>query len=531
MAATTLYQYYTSQGKTLPNITDRAKIYESSGLGAASTYGGTAEQNTALLNKLQGSTQTPTKDSGLIFGERKLTTTLNGKTYDQYGDPFTAPASTISNAPNGPVTTKQDSAQTGSVVGTSDAVTNAEKAAAEKKLQDEIAEQTRLAADTAKANLDKIKAEITPAGGKPAAPKLIEEYQKLRDEGGVVKIEDELTAIRTEKDELLAQFSAFKRKEPTGVTAGFAQGRISEEAQNVQDRIDFLTRQENAKVEQLNNKNKYIETVMNLTGDDYDNAVKRYDTEFSQNIQMQTALNQYKTTQAAEENRLRDDARAYLTSVGNLVKDSGKSWDDIDSAMKADIRAAELRAGFAPGTLEAFARSKPKAALLGSRDGYDQSGAAITTLIYDDGLGGIKTTIVKTGGTKTSDSAVTKEFTVAGIQSLLAQDPNTTRADLEAQIDAETDLTKESINELLNAAGAYEFVPQANLSNVSNAFVTQIKSSGAGLFKTRSAERDRLTAIVQSGVVPLKDTSGKETFFRLTTAQQEQILSDIESKT
>lgn len=51
--ANTLYDFYTGQGQKLPSVQERAKIYESSGLGSANTYQGTAQQNTALLGALQ----------------------------------------------------------------------------------------------------------------------------------------------------------------------------------------------------------------------------------------------------------------------------------------------------------------------------------------------------------------------------------------------------------------------------------------------------------------------------------------------
>lgn len=61
---TNLFEYYTGQNKSLPSIAERGQIYEQQGLGSASLYGGTAEQNTALLGKLQStpdlSTSTPT---------------------------------------------------------------------------------------------------------------------------------------------------------------------------------------------------------------------------------------------------------------------------------------------------------------------------------------------------------------------------------------------------------------------------------------------------------------------------------------
>ena len=52
--ATNLYEYYTGQGQSLPSVSERAKIFESSGLGSAGTYVGSASQNTALLNALSG---------------------------------------------------------------------------------------------------------------------------------------------------------------------------------------------------------------------------------------------------------------------------------------------------------------------------------------------------------------------------------------------------------------------------------------------------------------------------------------------
>lgn len=52
--ANTLSGYYSSIGKSLPSIAERAKIYEQMGLGQAAFYTGTAEQNTKLLNALKG---------------------------------------------------------------------------------------------------------------------------------------------------------------------------------------------------------------------------------------------------------------------------------------------------------------------------------------------------------------------------------------------------------------------------------------------------------------------------------------------
>jgi hypothetical protein len=49
---TTLYEYFSAKGQSLPSLSERAKLYESLGLGSASNYVGTGDQNTALLGKL-----------------------------------------------------------------------------------------------------------------------------------------------------------------------------------------------------------------------------------------------------------------------------------------------------------------------------------------------------------------------------------------------------------------------------------------------------------------------------------------------
>ncbi len=471
---TSIVDYLKSKGQE-SSFASRSTLAKEKGI---SNYTGTSDQNVQLLNTLRGSSQQ------------------------------VAPA----------VNTGTD------VAATSDSIVNAQREEENKKIRDAIETQQRIATETQEAELAKLKSEVLPASGVPTAPSLTAKYEELRTSQGVVPIEEEITSIRTEKADLLAQLSKFKKAEPVGVVQGFATGRISEEQQNVQDRIDFLTRQESASVDRLNNKNKYIETVMDLTETDYDNAVQQYNTTFSQNIQMQNTLQNYKTVEQAEENRIRDDARAYLTSVNNMIQNSGKSWDDVDMAMKADITATELKAGYAPGTLEAFARSKPKANLLGSRDGYDASGNAITTLLYDDGLGGIKTTIVKTGGTKktdieTSEGETGSLRTVSDIKERIASNPDITRADIQAEMDKDKTLTQASITSILDEARLYNTLPEDMYDDFIDSLKEDIKSRDTIFTKMSKVTESVVEETKKSRVV--QDSDGK--YYRLNQSQLDQL--------
>lgn len=51
--ATSLAEFYAANGLALPSLAERAQLYESAGLGAVSTYVGTAEQNNKLLGWLK----------------------------------------------------------------------------------------------------------------------------------------------------------------------------------------------------------------------------------------------------------------------------------------------------------------------------------------------------------------------------------------------------------------------------------------------------------------------------------------------
>src|SRR3989344_8365554 len=51
--ANTLYDYYKTKGQSLPSVQERAKTFESLGLGSPAGYKGTYEQNVSLLSALQ----------------------------------------------------------------------------------------------------------------------------------------------------------------------------------------------------------------------------------------------------------------------------------------------------------------------------------------------------------------------------------------------------------------------------------------------------------------------------------------------
>ena len=78
MAASNLFGYYSGQGQAMPSLSARGQLYQQYGLGQSTDYSGTAAQNTALLNALQGgggslglgssTASTPATSSNQSFG-------------------------------------------------------------------------------------------------------------------------------------------------------------------------------------------------------------------------------------------------------------------------------------------------------------------------------------------------------------------------------------------------------------------------------------------------------------------------------
>ena len=77
---TTLYEYYTSIGQSLPSVAERKLKYEQAGLGSAASYIGSADQNNKLLAKLVGGSSVASGNTGGTY--TKTPTPTASKDYD-----------------------------------------------------------------------------------------------------------------------------------------------------------------------------------------------------------------------------------------------------------------------------------------------------------------------------------------------------------------------------------------------------------------------------------------------------------------
>ena len=294
-----------------------------------------------------------------------------------------------------------------SLVSSSTALRKADEQKLLDQQQKDLEQEAELKRLTREKAINDIKAGLgNPAapGAAPTRPDFASQYTDLRGQYGLDALDKEYQALNEEIAKFDAEAQAgvnanSNRLQPKTLKTG-REAALDE--QNRLDRQVLLQKQSNL-ADMIQTKQNIVNNIMNLKQSDYSNAVNEYNTKFNQAINVQNQVNNYLDKQQAEDNRVRDDARANLTVLQNMMKESGTSWDNADIETKLNIQREEIKAGLPTGTFAAFAKALPKAKLLATNNGYDGAGNEIVSFIYADENGnpGVVRT-VKTGAKKQS---------------------------------------------------------------------------------------------------------------------------------
>jgi len=177
---------------------------------------------------------------------------------------------------------------------------------------------------------------------------------------------------------------------------GTAQRELQRQAQ---EEMDMLNRSKNTLINELNTKNTLISNLMNFKQLDYQTASAEYNNTFSQNLQMLNYIQGVEAQEFNEAQQLQNVATANLTTMTQLMANSGKTWSDLDPTMQAKISQLEIQSGLPTGSIQSFMNTKPNASIMATVNGVDAEGNDIVSFIYEnpDGSPGIVQT-VKTGG-------------------------------------------------------------------------------------------------------------------------------------
>jgi len=198
--------------------------------------------------------------------------------------------------------------------------------------------------------MEELKETLKPDVGLPPLLKRAEEREALRLEYGVAELETSLTDI---KDQIENEMNILREQrgieEGKPVPLGVIAGRITEEERVAQQRIDFLGRQQNRIVDELNTKYTIIGQYMQDIGLDYGDAIDRYDNEFQQNITMYNIISQKEEAALTQLERNRTAARANLQIYTNAITAGNLDYASMSEDQKLMIGKLEAQSGFPIG--------------------------------------------------------------------------------------------------------------------------------------------------------------------------------------
>jgi hypothetical protein len=226
---------------------------------------------------------------------------------------------------------------------------------------------------------------------------------------GLEKAVNDYDAQIALEQQYLLESKRFEKGKP--VPMNIIEGRVNEQEVAAMDRIDFWGRQKNRAVNQLNSAYKVIDTMITLTGQDYEMASNAYDRQFNQNLQVYQAFTQTKEFQVNTAFKLADfemtqiqneqnAARANLQIYSNLLTGGNVAYANLPSDTKLAISKLETISGLGVGFLSSIQSDNPGGKIISTTTREDANGNKYADVILQNPDGSFKIVSQSLGSVK-----------------------------------------------------------------------------------------------------------------------------------
>lgn len=233
-------------------------------------------------------------------------------------------------------------------------------------------------------------------------PNFTDSYDTLRQRFNVDDLETSINELDAQEQDIQARLRERTNLEmDKPVAMNVISGRISETERQELERLDYIGRQKQRAVNELQTANNVIETKMNLMKMDYDVAKSQYDTEFQQSVQMFNMIKGVAEFEISEEERQQENSRANLQIMYNSIQTGGLDVNNLDPATETRIRSLELKSGLPQGFYNSVARSNPDSKVL-STTTRESGGVKYADVITRATDGTISTQSISLGGVTVS---------------------------------------------------------------------------------------------------------------------------------
>lgn len=206
---------------------------------------------------------------------------------------------------------------------------------------------------------------INPAGSRPETPNFSDLYNKTRKDLNIDDLENYVNDLQTEEEQIYADLRARRTAErDKTVATNVIEGRIGQAERQEAERIDYITRQKNSAVRQLQSANATIENIINFTKLDYETARNSYNDQFSQQMSLFNTVKGIVDSEITDEERDADRARANLNIIYSSIREGEVDTKSLTPEMQYTINKMELSAGLPTGFYENIKNQNPNGKIL-----------------------------------------------------------------------------------------------------------------------------------------------------------------------
>jgi len=226
-----------------------------------------------------------------------------------------------------------------------------------------------------------------------------DKFNELRSDFSVETLETQLSDIKAQEEQIQATLRQRTQAElDRPVATSVISGRVSEVERQELERLDFLGRQKSRLVDELQMKYQTIDQIMRFEQTDYTNALNKYNTEFSQNVQLLNLMRGIEKDEKAEDEKIVDNARANVQTTYNIMKENGLTFADLPEADQATIQRDLTRADLPTNLFQQLEFSEPAFEFKGSTKFTDQNGEEfVSALLFNPETGEFKTQKISLG--------------------------------------------------------------------------------------------------------------------------------------
>lgn len=240
--------------------------------------------------------------------------------------------------------------------------------------------------------------DILKGGNAPEAPSFTEMFNKARKDFNIDDLEGYVNDLQSEEEQIFADLRERRTSERgKTVATNVIEGRIGQAERQEAERIDYIGRQKNSAVRQLQSANATIENMINFTKLDYDTARNSYNDKFAQQMSIFNTVKGIVDSEISDDEQAADTARANLNIIYGSIREGELDGATFSPEMQYQINKMEISAGLPSGFYKNLRDQNPEGEIL-STTTRTNGNSKFADVLYKNKDGSITAKAIFLGG-------------------------------------------------------------------------------------------------------------------------------------